>query len=94
MKIRIFILLSIFILLGTVLTVSAQTDSVFGQISASSGNSFAGGMSGDGRLVVFESNGNLATDNPRNEDRNREIFVSKAGLHEFGANQYQQNLHV
>ena len=32
-------------------------------------------MSGDGRFVVFESRGNLATDNPRNADGNVEIFL-------------------
>lgn len=37
--------------------------------------SFAGGMSGDGRFVVFESRGNVATVNPRNEDGNVEVFL-------------------
>ena len=57
------------------LPVSAQVDSVLGQISASLTDSFAGGMSGDARLVVFESTGNVATENPRNADGNREIFI-------------------
>ncbi len=53
----------------------AQIDSVVGQLTNSSLESFAGGISGDGRFVVFESTGNLATDNPRNTDGNREIFI-------------------
>lgn len=75
MKIRIFIFLSILILSGSVLSVSAQVNTVFGQVTSSSGSSFAGGMSGNGRLIVFESSGDIATENPRNADRNREIFV-------------------
>lgn len=67
-------------MLAAFLPVSAQTasatpDSVIGQISSSPNESFAGGISGDGRLVVFESNGNLATENPRNADGSREIFI-------------------
>lgn len=67
-------------MLAAFLPVSAQTasatpDSVIGQITSSPNESFAGGISGDGRLVVFESNGNLATENPRNADGNREIFI-------------------
>ena len=54
---------------------SPTPDSVIGQITSSLNESFVGGISGDGRLVVFESNGNLATDNPRNADGNREIFI-------------------
>lgn len=52
-----------------------QIDSLIGQISDSSSEVFAGGISGDGRFIVFESRGNLATENPRNEDGNREIFL-------------------
>lgn len=37
--------------------------------------SFAGDMSANGRFVVFESIGNLDTQNPRNTDGNREIFL-------------------
>ncbi len=32
-------------------------------------------MSADGRFIVFESRGDLATENPRNADGNREIFL-------------------
>ena len=53
----------------------AQVDSVIGQITTSSSESFAGSISGDGRFVVFESTGNVATENPRNEDGNAEIFL-------------------
>ncbi|MGB5012555.1 MAG: hypothetical protein WBO68_00885 [Pyrinomonadaceae bacterium] len=54
---------------------SAQVDSVLAQISNSETESFSGGMSGDGRFVVFESRGNIATENPRNSDNNSEIFI-------------------
>lgn len=53
----------------------AQVDSLIGQVSNSGFESFAGGISGDGRFIVFESRGNLATENPRNEDGNLEIFL-------------------
>ena len=33
-------------------------------------------LSANGRFVVFESNGNVATDNPNNADGNREIFLA------------------
>jgi len=56
-------------------TVSAQAEAVIGQLSNSGAESFAGGISGDGRFVVFESRGNLATENPRNADNNLEIFL-------------------
>ncbi len=75
MKVRIFIFFSILILSTGAINVFAQADTVIGQVSASGANSFAGGVSGDGRLVVFESSGNLATENPRNADGNQEIFV-------------------
>lgn len=55
--------------------VSAQVDSAVGQISTSDLLSFAGGISGDGRFVVIESSGNIATENPRNADGNREVFL-------------------
>jgi hypothetical protein len=62
-------------LFGGLTTASAQVDSAIGQITNAAVESFAGGISGDGRLVVFESTGNLATENPRNADGNREIFL-------------------
>lgn len=54
---------------------SAQIDSVIGQLSNSNFEAFAGSISGDGRFVVFESRGNLATEDPRNADGNNEIFL-------------------
>jgi len=72
---RIILLLAIIVFLGKFSPVSAQVDSLIGQLTNSGVESFAGGISGDGRLVVFESTANLATDNPRNADGNREIFL-------------------
>jgi uncharacterized protein (TIGR03437 family) len=62
----------------------AQTDPFVTQISASSSDSFAGGLSGNGRFVVIESNGDIASippgqtaanKSPNNADGNREIFL-------------------
>lgn len=72
---RILFLFAIIILFGNISSVSAQVESILGQLSNSPAESFAGGISGDGRFVVFESRGNLATVNPRNADNNREIFL-------------------
>ena len=56
---------------------SATPDPFVAQITSSESGfaSFAGDMSANGRFVVFESNGNLDTQNPRNADGNREIFL-------------------
>lgn len=76
MKFRTLVLLAIIIFLGNFFEVSAQAaDTVLGQFTNSAAESFAGGLSGDGRFAVFESRGNLATENPRNADNNREIFL-------------------
>src|SRR5215213_1690777 len=64
-----------FIILTFSLGADAQIDTVTGQITNSGSESFAGSISGDGRFVVFESTGNVATENPRNEDGNPEIFL-------------------
>lgn len=53
----------------------AQVDTLVGQVTNSTSESFAGGVSGNGRFVVFESRGNIATENPRNADLNSEIFL-------------------
>jgi Tol biopolymer transport system component len=74
-KFHIFLFLAIIVFAANLSTVSAQADSVIGQITSSAQESFAGGISGNGRLVVFESTGNVATENPRNADGNREIFI-------------------
>lgn len=58
--------------------------SSFTQVTSSTANAFVGGISGDGRFVVFESTGDLATLLPEetpttrsvtNTDGNREIFL-------------------
>jgi hypothetical protein len=67
-----FVIITIF---TAVAAVSAQVDSAVGQFTNSAAESFAGGISGDGRFVVFESRGDLATENPRNADNNVEIFL-------------------
>jgi uncharacterized protein (TIGR03437 family) len=61
---------------------SATPDPFVAQITSSpSGNalnpfaSFASDITANGRFVVFESNGNVATVNPNNADGNREIFL-------------------
>jgi uncharacterized protein (TIGR03437 family) len=74
-KLRFFLFFAILFLLGNLTTVSAQVDSVVGQVTSSTTESFVGGLSGNGRFAVFESNGNIATENPRNTDGNREIFL-------------------
>lgn len=75
MKFHIIFSIAIIAFLGNLLTATAQVDAAIGQITNSVEESFAGGVSGDGRFVVFESTGNLATENPRNTDGNREIFL-------------------
>ena len=75
MKFRFFLFFAILFLLGNLTTVSAQVDSVVGQVTSSLAESFVGGLSGDGRFAVFESSGNVATENPRNADGNREVFL-------------------
>lgn len=63
--------------------ISPTPDPVVAQLTSSPAGgslnpfySFAGDISANGRFVVFESNGNLDTQNPRNADGNREIFVA------------------
>ncbi|MEP6847972.1 MAG: hypothetical protein ABI999_03885, partial [Acidobacteriota bacterium] len=68
----IFVILFLFI---AATAASAQADSVLAQITNSNAETFIGGVSGDGRFVVFESRGDLATENPRNADGNVEIFL-------------------
>jgi uncharacterized protein (TIGR03437 family) len=74
-KFHIFAFFAVITLLNSFFTASAQVDSVIGQVTSSLSESFAGGISGDGRFIVFESIGNIATENPRNTDNNREIFL-------------------
>ena len=85
MKFHIFVLLVLVIFVSGVNTAQAQVDAVVGQVSSSTSESFAGGISGNGRFIVFESNGDHATQfpiepdqtalYPRNRDGNREIFL-------------------
>lgn len=75
MTIRLTFLLSIVCLIALASNVTAQIDSVLGQVTNSSRESYIGGISGNGRLIVFESTGDLATENPRNSDGNSEIFL-------------------
>jgi len=58
-------------------TASATPDPFATQLTSSPANfySFAGDISANGRFVVFESNGDLDTQNARNADGNREIFL-------------------
>jgi len=63
-------------------TPAPTPDPFFMQITASNANAFVGGISGNGRFVVFESTGDLATLHPgestravNNADANREIFL-------------------
>jgi uncharacterized protein (TIGR03437 family) len=75
-KFRTLVLFAIILFVGNFFEASAQAaDTVLGQFTNSPAESFAGGISGDGRFVVFESRGNLASVNPRNADNNREIFI-------------------
>lgn len=65
----------IIVVIISAISASAQADTVIGQITSSNAETFIGGISGDGRFVVFESRGDLATENPRNADGNLEIFL-------------------
>lgn len=66
--------------IGASATTFAQTtpDPFVTQITTSARNSFAGDMSGDGRFVVIESEGDISTEKTatrNNADGNREIFL-------------------
>ncbi len=65
---------------GASSTIYAQTtpDPFVAQVTSSARNSFAGDMSGNGRLVVIESEGDISTEKTasrNNADGNREIFL-------------------
>jgi uncharacterized protein (TIGR03437 family) len=67
------------LLLGAFVSVSAQTtpDPFVAQVTTSTSSSFVSDMSGNGRFVVIESTGDIATDKSvhNNADGNREIFL-------------------
>lgn len=75
MKFHILFLSAIIALTAGLFPVSAQVDTVLGQVTATAYDTYAGGVSGDGRFIVFESEADIATENPRNADGNREIFL-------------------
>src|SRR5712664_3051349 len=57
---------------------SATPDPFVTQLTSSPAGfyAFAGDITANGRFVVFESNGNLDTQNPNNADGNREVFLA------------------
>ena len=67
-----FLVVGLLILVGDA---RAQVNTLVGQVTSSSAESLAGSISGNGRFVVFESRGDVATENPRNADGNLEIFL-------------------
>ena len=76
MKLRFYLTFVTIFVLSIAIGVKAQAlDTVLSQATNSNFDSYAGGISGNGRFVVFESRGNLATENPRNADGNIEIFL-------------------
>ena len=75
-KFRFTVFLAILFILSSLTAVSAQVDSAIAQITSSAiADTFVGGINGDGRFVVVESKGNIATENPRNADGNLEVFL-------------------
>jgi uncharacterized protein (TIGR03437 family) len=75
-KLRFYLTFVIIFVSVAVAGIQAQAvDTVLAQATSSAVDSFAGGISGNGRFVVFESRGNIATENPRNADGNVEIFL-------------------
>ncbi len=74
-KFRFTVFSAIIFILSSLTAVSAQIDSAIGQITSSATQTFVGGINGNGRFVVFESTGDIATENPRNADGNLEIFL-------------------
>lgn len=72
-------LFALVLIFATSLLAQAQTIEPFvTQISSSDRETYAGGTSGNGRFVVFESNGDIGTDKTstrNNADGNREIFL-------------------
>lgn len=70
--------IALILILVLSLQAQAQTDPFITQITSSDRESFAGDTSGNGRLVVIESSGDIATEKTatrNNADGNREIFL-------------------
>ena len=78
MKFRVAFWLLFVLCFAGVSIAEAQVDSLIAQITSSSANTFVRDISGDGRFVVFESTGDIATDRDssrNNADGNTEIFL-------------------
>ena len=75
MKIVNTLILVLLVLVLEIFQVPAQFDSGVKRLSTSSVRSYTSDTSGDGRFVMIESDGDIATYNPRNADRNYEIFL-------------------
>ncbi|MCU0240726.1 MAG: hypothetical protein MUC29_14895, partial [Pyrinomonadaceae bacterium] len=75
MNFRFIVLIIALLSTANLFSVNAQVNPVIGQISASFQDTYVRDISGDGRFVVMESTGNIATVNPRNTDNNSEIFL-------------------
>ena len=74
-KLRFYLTFLVIGLLSLATNAGAQVNTVLGQFTSSASSSLAGSISGNGRFVVFESRGDVATENPRNADGNLEIFL-------------------
>jgi len=74
-KLRFYLTFILIGLLFSAIDLRAQVNTVLGQVTNSTTESLAGSISGNGRFVVFESKGDVATENPRNADGNLEIFL-------------------
>ncbi len=74
---RLFISLILMLAAGGVFSAAAQSDFFIGQLTASARDSAVRDISGDGRLVLFMSTGNHATElsNRNNSDNNSELFL-------------------
>lgn len=75
MKFRLTLITAVMFLFALVPSALAQADTFVTQLTSSTSESFAGAVSGNGRFIVIESRGNIATENPRNADGNTEIFL-------------------
>lgn len=69
------ILITIIIFAIGAVNILAQIDSGTKIVTPSDSQSSITDISGDGRFAVIESDGDIATYNPRNSDGNREIFL-------------------